>query len=89
MNDVQPPRIEFPCDYVIKVIGDSAPDFRDFVVAVVEQHAPGLRETDISVTQSRRGRFSSVQLRIVATGENQLQALFAELKASGRVHMVL
>lgn len=89
MQEAKPPRIEFPCDYVIKVIGDSAPDFRDFVVAVVEQHAPGLRETDISVNQSRQGRFSSVQLKILATGEDQLQALFAELKASGRVHMVL
>lgn len=89
MNEAKPPRIEFPCHYVIKVIGESAPDFRDFVVAVVEQHAPGLQEADISVTESRHGRFSSVQLRIMATGEDQLQALFAELKASGRVHMVL
>jgi putative lipoic acid-binding regulatory protein len=30
-----------------------------------------------------------VNLTIVATGEPQLKALFEELKASGRVHMVL
>jgi len=30
-----------------------------------------------------------VQLTIVATGEPQLKALFEDLKASGRVHMVL
>lgn len=89
MSEPNAPKIEFPCDYVIKVIGNSAPDFTDFVVEVVEQHAPGIRETDISVTDSSNGRFSSVQLTIVATGEPQLKALFEELKASGRVHMVL
>jgi hypothetical protein len=89
MGEPNAPKIEFPCDYVIKVIGNSAPDFTEFVVQVVERHAPGITETDISVNESRGGRFSSVQLKIVATGEAQLKALFEELKASGRVHMVL
>ena len=89
MTEPTAPKIEFPCDYVIKVIGNAAPDFTEFVVEVVEQHAPGLSEADISVTDSSKGRFSSVQLKIVATGEDQLKALFEEPKASGRVHMVL
>lgn len=89
MSQPNAPKIEFPCDYVIKVIGNAAPDFTEFVVEVVEQHAPGISETDITVNQSSKGHFSSVQLRIVATGEAQLKALFEDLKASGRVHMVL
>ncbi|WP_111497356.1 HP0495 family protein [Marinobacter bohaiensis] len=89
MSEQQPPKIEFPCDYVIKVIGNAAPDFRDFVVEVVEKHAPGLDETDITINDSREGRFTSVRIKIFATGEPQLKALFEELKASGRVHMVL
>ncbi len=89
MNTPKPPKIEFPCDYVIKVIGDAAPDFTEFAVAVVERHAPGVTDGDITVNDSSKGRFSSVSLRIVATGEPQLKALFEELKASGRVHMVL
>jgi len=89
MSEPKAPKIEFPCDYVIKVIGNSAPDFTEFVVEVVEQHAPGITDADISVNESSGGRFSSVQLKIVATGETQLKALFEDLKASGRVHMVL
>lgn len=89
MSEPTPPKIEFPCDYVIKVVGNAAPDFTDFVVSVVEQHAPGITDADVSVNDSSKGRFSSVQLKIVATGEPQLKALFEELKASGRVHMVL
>ncbi|MFL1454474.1 HP0495 family protein [Marinobacter sp. DUT-3] len=89
MSEPKAPKIEFPCDYVIKVIGNSAPDFTEFVVEVVEQHAPGITDADVSVNKSSGGRFSSVQLKIVATGEAQLKALFEDLKASGRVHMVL
>ena len=89
MSEPKAPKIEFPCDYVIKVIGNSAPDFTEFVVEVVEQYAPGISEDDVSVNESSGGRFSSVQLKIVATGEAQLKALFEDLKASGRVHMVL
>lgn len=89
MSQPKAPKIEFPCDYVIKVIGDAAPDFTEFVVAAVEQHAPGIREEHITVTPSRNGRYTSVRLTILATGEPQLKALFEDLKASGRVHMVL
>jgi hypothetical protein len=89
MTEPKAPKIEFPCDYTIRVLGNAAPDFKEFVVEVVEQHAPGIAETDVSLKDSREGRFSSVQLKIVATGEEQLKALFEELKASGRVHMVL
>ena len=89
MSQPEAPKIEFPCDYVIKVIGNAAPDFTDFVVSVVEQHAPGIHDEHVSVTDSRNGRFTSVSLTIVATGESQLKALFEDLKASGRVQMVL
>lgn len=89
MSQPNAPKIEFPCDYVIKVIGHAAPDFTEYVVSVVEAHAPGIREEHISVTDSRNGRFTSVQLTILATGEPQLKALFEDLKASGRVQMVL
>ena len=78
MSQPEAPKIDFPCDYVIKVIGKAAPDFTDFVISVVEHHAPGIRDEHVSVTASRNGRFTSVSLTIVATGEPQLKALFEE-----------
>lgn len=89
MSEPQAPKIEFPCDYSIKVIGHAAPDFKQFVIDVVRCHAPELNEDTVSLNDSRNGRFTSVRLTIVATGEPQLKALFEELKASGRVEMVL
>ncbi len=84
------PKIEFPCaDYPIKVVGNNADDFYAFVVETVQQFDPELDLQKVSVQDSRNGRFRSVRLKITATGEAQLQALFEALKASGRIHMVL
>lgn len=92
MSDAQgrPPRIDFPCqDYPIKVIGDAGEGFATLVLEVVRRHAPDLDEASLSLRDSRNGRYLSVQLRITATGAEQLQAINADLKETGRVRMVL
>lgn len=83
------PKIEFPCPYPLKVVGDAADDFREFVATVLERHAGPIEVDALEVVSSRNGRFLSVRATIIATGEPQLKALFNELKASGRVHMVI
>ncbi|KFC50937.1 hypothetical protein DK37_28775 [Halomonas sp. SUBG004] len=85
----EPPKITFPCDYPLKVVGDAADDFPATVCQVIVRHAPDFDETTLEVVDSRNGRFQSVRVTIVATGEQQLSQLFDELKATGRVHMVV
>ncbi|MCY1208832.1 hypothetical protein D9M71_356080 [compost metagenome] len=88
--DVQAPKIEFPCErYPIKVIGDSFDGFSDLVIEIIQRHAPDLDATTLVVRDSRNGRFLSVQVLITATGVEQLQAIHVDLRATGRVHMVL
>ena len=89
MSDIERPRIEFPCDYPIKIVGDAAADFRRVVEDVVERHAAGFARELVTERFSAGGRFVSITVTIVATGPAQLQSLFEELKATGRVHMVL
>ncbi|WP_028238633.1 DUF493 domain-containing protein [Stutzerimonas azotifigens] len=89
-SDIQAPKIEFPCpNYPIKVIGDAGEGFAEMVVEVIRRHAPGFDETTLVSRDSRNGRFLSVQVLITATGVEQLQAIHVDLRASGRVHMVL
>ena len=89
-EDVQAPKIEFPCaNYPIKVIGDAGEGFADLVIEILQRHAPDLDETTLVVRDSKQGRFLSVQLLITATGVEQLQAIHVDLRATGRVHMVL
>lgn len=89
MSDEQPPKIEFPCDYPIKVIGDAADDFPALVESVMKKHDSSFNADCIQIMDSSKGNYMSVRVNIVATGEEQLKAIFEELKSSGRVKMVL
>jgi putative lipoic acid-binding regulatory protein len=88
-EDVKPPKIEFPCAYPIKVVGHATDDFRDYVVEVMQRHTENFDETTVDVRASSGGKFLSVRVTIIAQGEEHLKALHAELKASGRVQVVL
>lgn len=89
-NEVPAPKIEFPCErYPIKVIGEAGEGFREAVIEVMQRHAPGFDETTLVMRDSRNGRYLSIQVLITATGVEQLQAIHVDLRATGRVHMVL
>lgn len=89
MTQPEAPKIEFPCDYPIKVIGDYDDDFEAMVVELVREVAPDFDERTVSLNASRNGTFVSVRLSIRATGKDQLRHLHQTLMASGRVKMVL
>ncbi|MGJ8686718.1 MAG: HP0495 family protein [Spongiibacteraceae bacterium] len=89
MSDVDAPKIEFPCDYPIKVIGEGGKGLKEKVVEIMRQHAGDIDETLIAERNSREGRFISITVTIVATGKPQLEQIFSDLKATGIVKMVL
>ena len=88
-NYVQPPRIEFPCPYPIKVMGVAGSELHTVVCSVMTRHDPAFDITSLSIRDSAQGNYQSVTVTIVATGTEQLQAIFADLKASPCVKMVL
>lgn len=83
------PVLEYPCAYPIKVMGLHANDFATCIIAIVRRHDPDITEERISTRESRNGKYLSVSVVITATGVGQIEALFNDLKASGRVAMVL
>jgi putative lipoic acid-binding regulatory protein len=89
MTEQAPPKIEFPCAYPIKVVGNAADDFHIFVAEVMERHTGESLHERVEIVSSSNGRFLSARVTITATGVEQLQAIFEDLKASGRVHIVL
>ena len=83
------PKIEFPCDYPIKILGEAHAELRAHVLTVMDTHAPGFDRTKISIRDSSKGRWQSMTVVIIATGKPQIDAIFASLKTSSRVKMVL
>jgi putative lipoic acid-binding regulatory protein len=88
-TDVKAPKIEFPCvDYPIKVIGDTIVDVKQKIIDIVKKHAT-INDERIDERQSSNGKYTTVQLHIVAIGQDQLYDINSELRATGFVHMVL
>ena len=87
--DVKSHKIEFPCaDYPIKVIGDTVVHFKDTVVEILKKYAEVDMKT-LAERQSKEGKYTTVQLHIVAVSENQLHDINSALRATGIVKMVL
>lgn len=89
MTSDDAPKISFPCDYPIKVMGYAGDELFNHVIAVMRCHDPEFDATRVTVRDSRNGRFQSITATITATGTVQLEAIFADLKTSTRVQMVL
>ena len=88
-SELDAPKIEFPCPYPIKVIGVASLGFQAEVVAVVEKHAGKISPELIELQESKKNTYVSVRFIIAATGVDQLQNLFDELKTIESVKMVL
>ena len=81
--DVKSHKIEFPCaDYPIKVVGDSGANYKNMVIEILSKYA----KVDLSTLaerQSSNGKYTTVQLHIEATGEDQLRDINSALRATG------
>lgn len=84
-----PPRIEFPCLYPIKIIGVAVDEFQEIVIDVVERHTGKITSELITVRRSSQQQYISVTVTIAATGKDQLQNIFEDLKQIEHVKMVL
>lgn len=90
MNTDDAPKIEFPCDdYVIKVVGDAAADFKPFVTKVLKKFDESVHEGRFRENPSKNGNFVSLTIRMRIEQESHLEMLFVELKANTMVKMVL
>ena len=55
--------LQFPCEFMIKAVGNASDDFADLVLSLVKQHAPDTQDTQISLKESGKGNFLSATAR--------------------------
>lgn len=90
MTQQEPPKIEFPCDFPIKVIGMQSDEFIEHVHQVFGAHAHDFEPSKITQRPSGKGTFLALTIVIEATGQPQLEAITAALKAKSHlVKMVI
>ncbi|MFI4957118.1 MAG: YbeD family protein [Gammaproteobacteria bacterium] len=83
------PIIEFPCDYLIKIIGRASDDFDARIIVIINKHQEKPFEGQLMRKDSKEKNYQSFTLTIRATSEEQLRALFEDLKKDKDVMMVL
>ena len=81
--------LEYPCDFPLKILGHTRPDFAQTVLAVVKRHAPDFDDATLAMKPSKKGKYLSVTCVIHATSRAQLDALYQELCDLPAVVMVL
>ena len=81
--------LAFPCDFPIKVMGQTQPGFAQAVLGVVRRHAPDFDGATMEMRNSRQGKYLSLTATIRATSREQLDALYQELCDHPMVKMVL
>lgn len=81
--------LEFPCDFPLKIMGATRPDFAQVVTAVVVAHAPDFDPATVEMRPSKAGNYLSLTCTIRATSKTQLDALYMALSAHDYVKVVL
>jgi len=81
--------LEFPCEFSVKAMGLTSPDFDLAVVEVVRRHAPDMTEGCISSRPSKSGKYTAITVTIQATSKQQLDAIYQDLTDHKHVLMSL
>ena len=81
--------LQYPCDFPIKVLGNTRAGFAQAVLEIIHRHAPDFDGASMEMKTSKRGRYLSVTCVIRATSRDQLDDLYRELCDHPMVVMVL
>lgn len=89
MTQQEPPKIEFPCAYSIRVVGKASESFAAEVIEIASVHDPKLDQKTVKTRDSNKGNFLSVYFVIEAQGADHLNDLHEDLKKHPSVKMVI
>jgi putative lipoic acid-binding regulatory protein len=81
--------LEYPVTFPLKAIGTGPEDFEALVVDITRRHVPTLAERCTTTRLSGGGKYLAVTITFVAESQDQLEAIYSDLKAHERVVMLL
>jgi hypothetical protein len=81
--------LEFPCEFPIKVMGETRDGFADEILSVVRAYAPEFNAARMEMRASSGGKYLSLTCTVTATSKLQLDDLYRALTAHPMVKVVL
>lgn len=81
--------LEFPCDFPIKIMGETRDDFAETIIGVIVGHLPDFDTRQVEMRASSGGRYISLTCTVHVTSKPQLDDLYRLLTAHPMVKVVL
>jgi uncharacterized protein len=81
--------IEYPCDFPIKVMGKSHPEFTATIVAVIQQFDSGFDGAQIETRPSSGGNYTGLTVTVRALDREHLDNIYRALTGHPMVKIVL
>lgn len=81
--------IEFPCNFPIKVMGETHADFTLEVTRTIQAHWPNFDTHLIEMRGSSNGKYISLTCLVYVTSKPQLDNIYRSLTAHPMVKVVL
>jgi uncharacterized protein len=81
--------IEFPCEFPIKVMGETRADFTSEIVNTIQQMVPSFDTSKIEMRGSSSGKYISLTCIVFVTSKPQLDDIYRALSSHNMVKVVL
>jgi len=71
-----PPLIEFPCNFAIKVMGETHEAFAATIVEVIQTQVPAFTAEHVEMRASSGGKYISLTCNVYVTSQDQLDSVY-------------
>jgi len=78
-TDEQETLIEFPCDFMIKVMGKTGATLENFVLNTAFKHDSNFDAAKTKKRASKNGNYTSLTITVYVESKPQLDAIYQEL----------
>lgn len=83
------PQVEYPCDMMVKIIGQTVPEFEPAILAITHDHCDGFDGQIAKRNPSRTGKYHSVSVNVTITSSEHLETYYKALSTCEHVKWAL
>jgi putative lipoic acid-binding regulatory protein len=76
-----PPLIDFPCDFPIKVMGETQEGFAQTIIELIQAIAPTFNASKVEMRASSGGKYISLTCTVYVTSQVQLDDIYRSISA--------
>lgn len=84
-----PPLIEFPCDFAIKIMGETQKDFAQTITELIQTKQPSFDASKVDMRASTGGKYISLTCTVHVHSQTELDDIYRVISAHPLVKFTL